>query len=228
MNTRSKKLNLSDTINKMSTTKLPTLIESPNREFVRSEYKVDKVYNPIITTYIKYGVGILIVLLIITTLIENYFRKNVPDSSYRPSTILNTIANKIGELALYLGIQLAKLSNIYYFIRDILREYISEDLYALVNASVRITVAPFKFIKGYIEYYVCTLTSFHGLYLSVFSIEAIIGFIIYKWYNFSIQLFLTKDGRFTPFSGFAFLAFMIQFLIIIIYMNVNGLQKHIK
>lgn len=84
--------------------------------------------------------------------LENYFRRNHPESSKRPSTCLNNVAIKCSSFFTWVGYQVAKFTDIYYFIK----EFIGQDCLNILTTFSEIIISPFRTIQGFFEYYTCS------------------------------------------------------------------------
>ena len=66
----------------------------------------------------KFSVIGLSIGIISLTGIESYFRRNYPDSSFRPTIAMSLLTTKSRVFFHYLGYQFARLTDIYYIIKE--------------------------------------------------------------------------------------------------------------
>ena len=92
--------------------------------------------------------------LILLIVFESTLRINKPTSK-RPSILLSDAAQWPTDWAYFLGRQVARLTDVLYFLRELL----GQDIRALWNASIHLVIAPSYFIRGYVTYYLSALTT---------------------------------------------------------------------
>ena len=90
----------------------------------------------------------LTMAIIFMSLTEGQFRRVAPESAWRPSTLLTTAANRAEATFLWIGWQLGRFTNIYYWIKDL-----CVDFAAMIEPLFTLFMAPFYTVKGFVEYY---------------------------------------------------------------------------
>jgi hypothetical protein len=124
--------------------------------------------------------------------IENYCRRNHPNTMIRPSNTINEVSIYVGRFTTWIGYQIARLTDIWQFIKEI----IGQDLYNIFHAGGELFVSCFKFIKGYHDYcaesvtpltYNIISTSFVGIVIA-----CLIGTILNR-YDITITSFTLKS-----------------------------------
>jgi hypothetical protein len=93
------------------------------------------------------------IVAIIFLFIESFMRNNYPQGD-RPSTLITAIANFLSGWATLLGFYLARFTDFYKFIKEV----ICDDVIALVESIFEIFKVPSHFLTGYIDYYASSVT----------------------------------------------------------------------
>jgi len=140
------------------------------------------VYNSYNLTYsvlTSFAVTVSVLVL------ENNCRRNekYASSMIRPSFMLNEIYIFFSDTFEWIGFQFARLTDLYYWIR----EYILEDLVNILHPAIKICLSWNGFLNGYSDYYF--KQSEYGSW--IFSIVGICFFfvLIYTCWGFNIMEF---------------------------------------
>ena len=98
--------------------------------------------------------GFLIALIVLTmamifmSLTEGQFRRAAPDSAWRPSTMLAAAATKAEAMFLWIGWQLGRFTNVYYWIKDL-----CVDFAAMIEPLCMLILTPVYTVHGFVDYY---------------------------------------------------------------------------
>jgi hypothetical protein len=122
-----------------------------------------------------------IALMLLLVGVENVMRNKNPNSMGRPSNFIMECSNKLKEGFKWVGYQIARITDLVYFIK----EYIFEDLKNLALGTVEVLISPWYLIKGYYNYYLgdISLLSYGVLSTSGFvTVIAVATYYVYRYY----------------------------------------------
>lgn len=140
---------------------------------------------------LTYTILTCISITVSVLILENNCRRNKTynKSMIRPSFMLNEIYISFSDTFDWIGFQFAKLTDLYYWIR----EYILEDLVNILRPTIKICLSWLEFFKGYYDYYV--KQSEYGYWSGFFGIVGIyfLFILLYSCWGFNIVEFKLKS-----------------------------------
>lgn len=98
---------------------------------------------------IRWGAAVSALVAVLATIIEGLFRRNSPESFWRPSTLLHKLADELCYWASWLGWHLAWVTDLYYILRDF-----CDDALNLLAGLFDVLWSPMYVVKGWYDYYV--------------------------------------------------------------------------
>jgi len=95
-------------------------------------------------------------LCLVLVVVESYFRRTNQTSRYRPSNLIEELAERCRSVFRWIGFQIARLTDLYYWIKEY---FPYEDICRLVKVTSDLVVSPFWAIKGWYSYYSASMSN---------------------------------------------------------------------
>ena len=135
------------------------------------------------TYNLSYTFSTSVFLTVAVLILENNCRRSEEynESMIRPSFMLNELSISFRETFKWIGFHLAKLTDLFYWIR----EYIFEDLANILRPTIGLCLSWLEFFKGYYNYYVkqSDCNTFIFIIAILFG-----GILLYIYYGTIIEL----------------------------------------
>ncbi len=127
---------------------------------------------------VKIKYSIVIILLVVFS--ETLFRNHAPDSTIRPTNVLDTITIHSRNVFEWIGWIIARITDLYYLIENYLP---FKDVRMLVVGMMKMVASPLYVIKGYHNYYAQYLTEFQYYGVSLCVVVMVVAVSCWWFFN---------------------------------------------